>query len=118
VAVQPYPEDQAEQFAELAELFLRCRLAWRNVTSETRGHFGSGSTAADDHEAVAREIAPLHAASRTTTRWLSSSSPRTTRFWRASLLTTAGRASNIVSSRRRSTDYSRTCSRRQTNRPG
>jgi hypothetical protein len=60
MAVQPYPDDQAERFAELAELFLRCRASWRTVTAETQGHANPGSPAALDQQEVTERIAPSH----------------------------------------------------------
>jgi len=60
VSVQPYPDDQAERFAELADLFLRCRAAWREVTVGTQGHATSDSLAARDQQEIAERIAPGH----------------------------------------------------------
>lgn len=60
VSIQPYPDDQADRFAELAELFLRCRAAWRAVTSATQGHAAPDSLAASDTQKVAEQIAPPH----------------------------------------------------------
>jgi hypothetical protein len=57
MSVQPYPEDQARRFIELAELFLRCRTAWREVTTATRGRPHETSPAARDRRQAAR-LAP------------------------------------------------------------
>jgi hypothetical protein len=56
MAVQPYPENQARRFIELAELFLRCRAAWRDVTIATQGHPGPGSAAAHDLQELADRL--------------------------------------------------------------
>jgi hypothetical protein len=60
MSIEPYPDDQAKRFAELAELFLRCRAAWRAVTTETQGHAAPDSLAASDTQKIAEEIAPPH----------------------------------------------------------
>jgi hypothetical protein len=56
VATQPYPEDQARRFDELAELFLRCRLAWRDVTVATEGHPHHGSAADRDVQDLVNRV--------------------------------------------------------------
>jgi hypothetical protein len=56
--VLPYPENQAKRFDELAELFLLCRAAWREVTAETEGHPNHRSVAASDQREIAEQIAP------------------------------------------------------------
>jgi hypothetical protein len=58
MSVEAYPERDAIRFTELAELFLRCREAWRRVTIETQGHPTSGSAASRDQHDVANRIAP------------------------------------------------------------
>ncbi|MGA9875528.1 MAG: hypothetical protein WBQ21_06950 [Solirubrobacteraceae bacterium] len=58
MSVQPYPDDQIKRFGEFAELFLRCRAAWREVTIETEGYPGPGSLAARDRQEVAEHLAP------------------------------------------------------------
>jgi hypothetical protein len=56
VAIQPYPDDQARRFAELAELFLDCRAGWRDVTIATQGHPHPGSPAAHDLQELAERL--------------------------------------------------------------
>lgn len=59
--MQPYPDDQIKRFDELAELFLRCRAAWREVTTETEGHPSPSSLAARDQQEVSEHLASDHA---------------------------------------------------------
>lgn len=54
--VEPYPDDQADRFAELAELFVRCRAAWREVASETVGQAGPYSMAETDQQDIAERM--------------------------------------------------------------
>jgi hypothetical protein len=60
VSIQRYPDDQAKRFTQLAELFLRCRAAWRGVTTDTLGHAGPSSIAATDQQDIAERIAPQY----------------------------------------------------------
>jgi hypothetical protein len=60
MSVEPYPDDQAKRFAELAELFLLCRAAWRAVTINTGGHPAPGSPAATDAQEITERVAPSH----------------------------------------------------------
>ncbi len=57
MSVQPYRDEQVKRFGELAELFLRCRAAWRAATVETEGHPSPGSLAARDQREVAEHLA-------------------------------------------------------------
>jgi hypothetical protein len=60
MSIEPYPDDQAKRFAELAELFLLCRAAWRAVTINTRGNAAPGSPAAIDAQEITERVAPSH----------------------------------------------------------
>jgi hypothetical protein len=57
MTTQPYPEDQARRFEELADLFLRCRMAWRDVTVATKGRPHPGSAAARDIDELGARLA-------------------------------------------------------------
>jgi hypothetical protein len=57
MSIEPYPDDQAQRFEELAELFLRARGAWREVTTATAGDPHPESPAARDRATV-EHVAP------------------------------------------------------------
>jgi hypothetical protein len=63
MVVLPYPDEDRARFLELAELYLRCRDAFRDMAAENRTAVGPGSTAEQDRTALLTRQPPVAATS-------------------------------------------------------